>query len=130
MRWTRFTVKDRLETAVDVLDRLWVALGPNGIRSSWPPVVRATVESYGWHEAVVRRPPPHGREIDEMDEALIWLEWLDGRDQKVVWARLNGAPWWRIAQRFGKSEGAVRIWFNKALDLVAVRLNTETSLHP
>ena len=127
MATTRAEVKDRLESAVDVLDRLWVNLGPAGIRSSWPAVVRSTVESYGWQEAVVRRPPPHGREIDDMDDALAWLNWLDGRDQKVVWARLNGATWWRTAQRFGKGERAVLNWFNDALDLIVRRLNEKAA---
>jgi hypothetical protein len=123
MTWTRAAVRGRLESAVDVLDRLWISLGPAGIRPSWPPIVRTTIESYGWHAANARPAPPQGREIDEMDEALGWLVWLDGRDQKVVWARLNGAPWWRIAQRFGRGEGAVRLWFSKAMDLIAFQLN-------
>jgi len=125
MTMTRKDVKKRLESAVDVLDRLWVAIGPKGIRSSWPAVVRTTLESYGWHAASIPPVPPHGREIDEMDEALGWLAWLDQRDQKIVWARLNGAPWWRIAQRFGKSESAVRGWFARALDIVALGIEVE-----
>lgn len=46
--WTRAAVRGRLEAAVDVLDRLWVSVGPAGIRPSWPPIVRTLTERSTW----------------------------------------------------------------------------------
>lgn len=106
-------VAERLKEAVIVLENLRVAVGPAGFKSSWPTVVRSSSDAYGWSQASSRPPPPQGAEIDRMDEALSWLHLVDDDLSKLIWARLNGAPWWRICQRFRKSERHLR---DKMLD--------------
>lgn len=86
---------------------------------AWPDVLQSVNEAYGYSEA---RPPkfrPRPKDIDEMQEALSWLCWLkrqnDGqRDFKIVFARAFGAPWWKLAARYGKAERTVKRWHEGA----------------
>ena len=127
MIYTRTMVRERLEEAADVHDRLMVASGPAGLRGYWPLVVRKASEAYGYNSVDAPKSPPHGAEIDRMDEALDWLVEPDDKDQALVWGRLQGAKWWRLAQRFSRSERQVQNWFGKALDTIAYRLNAAAS---
>ncbi len=124
-------VRERLEEAADALRRLAIRVGPRGIRSSWPDIVREAAAEFalavqrgGRYRDMEAQPiPPSAKEIDRMDEALAWLGYLDPRGRKVVWARVNGAPWWRIAQRYRKSERTVQLWFKGALTRICAGLN-------
>lgn len=128
-QFTRQTVRERLEEAVDVLQRLRVPIGPNGYGSNWPAIVRSVWDGgaltpEGKHQDADLRPaPPMGSEIDRMDEALAWFNLVDEDGQKIVMARIKRVPWWKIQQRYGKSERYMREWFNQTLDAIAFQLN-------
>ncbi len=92
-------------------------------RSSMPDPVREAVESFGWQE-VRARFAPTPTDIDRYLDVLAWLSWLgrqnDGkRNVQIITARAFGAPLWKLAQRFGKSDETVRRWEVDAFDMVA-----------
>ena len=122
-------VWSRICEAADTMKALQVTIGPAGFKSSWPDIVRG-----GWglldgntgrfQTMEEPRPaPPQGRKIDEMDEALTWLDWLDKRDQRVVWSRANGSDWWKIAQIIKRSERTAIRLRDGAISLIVLRLN-------
>lgn len=126
--WTEADIKARLEDAADVMRRLRAArwTTPPGFISSWPEIVRDTWESLRSDDGPRRPAPPHGIEIDCMDETLGWIErigdeWeldrlvrrhghrradaeraaIDRR--RIVWARACGVSWRRLEDRDGRS---------------------------
>lgn len=121
--WTPEQVKVRLEEAADVLRRLRMDGGPKEYGSLWPAILHEIVEAYGYSQVVAGDDPPQGGEIDRMEEALIWLGYLQHRDRRLVWGRINGVPWWQFAQRHRRSERTVQRWFDDALRRIADGLN-------
>ena len=122
--WTPELVKDRLAAATDVLRRLRVP-GIQRRVTYWPEWMRA------WKSvmAETRAPdpteaPPGGQEIDDMDEALVWLSWLDRREQQVVWARACLVQWWKISGKMRRSERTLKTVYDAAIDKIVERLNS------
>ena len=121
-------VKTRLREAADVLRRYRISIGPKGYpKQCWPDVVIDHWDAYGWTDAVAHDEAPQGRELDQMDEALSWLTLVHGRDRKVLWMWANKCPQWQVAQRYGKSEGAVRHWVNQIVDVIADKVNRKAA---
>ncbi len=59
----------------------------------------------------MRRPLPSPRMITEVDEAMLWLRWLEVDDAKLVWARAERVAWKQITWQFGMSRtAATRRW--------------------
>jgi hypothetical protein len=127
--WTPTLVEERLEEAADTLRRL-PAVKVQGYFSTWPPVIRDFWEAFGWNEVRVRLGPPSPAAIDRMDEALIWLSWLEPDDTRLVWLRACRVHWKLITWRFGVSRTtAWRNWV-AALVSIASRLNgAKTPVH-
>lgn len=92
-----------------------------GAISSMPEPVRRAVEAYNIEETPrVRRFVPSRADHDRYLEVLEWLNWLAGendgkRDLKIVWLRAFGVPYWKIAQRFGRSDRTVQRWHDGAV---------------
>ena len=60
-----------------------------------------------------------------MEEALGWLNWLEGKDAKLVWARATNQPWKQVCWQFGMSRpSAWRRWV-MALCIISMNLNGE-----
>lgn len=51
-----------------------------------------------------------------MEEALLWLRWLEAEDAKLVWARANRTPWKAICWQFGIARATAdrRYWYGSA----------------
>ncbi|CAK0751007.1 hypothetical protein WCLP8_2170002 [uncultured Gammaproteobacteria bacterium] len=95
-------------------------------RSSWPPIIREFHDAYGAEPARLRLGPPPAAAIDRMDETLLWLQWLEPDDMRLVWARACGVRWKTIGWRFGLSrQAAWRRWI-AALIAIAARLEQRT----
>ena len=92
--------------------------------SKMPEVVRDFFDAYSPDASPrVRRFHPTARDIDRMDDGLAMVCWLGqqpngSRDVKLVWARAFDAPWWKLAQRFGRSESTIRRWHDGAITRV------------
>jgi hypothetical protein len=101
--WTPTIVWELLVEAAETLQRLPdAARGPRALGSSWPAIVRTTAESFNVaaERADLRRlGPPSAEAIDRLDRAIVWLEWLSGDAQRLVWMRACGVPWWRLELR-------------------------------
>jgi hypothetical protein len=58
-----------------------------------------------------------------MEEALLWLRWLEVHDAKLVWARADRAPWKAICWQFGISRATANRRWQYGLSVIAWRLN-------
>jgi Domain of unknown function (DUF6362) len=120
--WTPKMVAVYLEEAADTLRRL-----PNrrigGYVSAWPEIVRDYWEAFGWHHAELRPIPPSPKAIDQMDETLRWLWWLEPDQARLVWARSTGKPWKVIAYDYGIDRTTAWRRWTYALVTIAARLN-------
>jgi hypothetical protein len=94
-------------------------------------IVREFQEAYGYNEA---RPPkftPTPRDVSNMLPVLAWLCWIrqqpghGNRDFKLLAARARKAPWWKLAQRFGRCERTIQRWFDGAVAQVYDRFEPE-----
>ncbi len=122
IHWTPSLVETYMVEAADVLGRL-----PNvkvhGYASTWPPILREFWESFGWQEAVLRRPPPSAAAIDRMDMALQWLGWLDPVDARIIWLRASGKRWKEVCWTSGLARAAAHQHWLFALCFIAWKLN-------
>ncbi len=157
MPWTPERVELWLKVAAQTLERLpdkEFRYLRNSLRSSFPEVVETSASA--WARAVeayqtdgkapetrVYKAGPTGREVDQMEAALLglpkrylgntgthaWLKWLgeDARGkqrQRVLWWRLTGMPWRNIAGRVRRSERTCRRWYLDAIQVIADELTT------
>jgi hypothetical protein len=58
-----------------------------------------------------------------MEEALVWLRWLEPIDAKIVWLRSNREPWKTVCWTVGLARAAANEHHLYALCLIAWRLN-------
>ena len=123
-KWDGKMVAARLEEAAETMKRLpQSGLKPAGYISSWPTVLQEFYEAYGWNDLQVRLGPPTSDAIDQMDESLSWLRWLELEQVRLVWLRAERVPWKLIMTRIGVSRAtAWRMWAS-ALVIIATRLN-------
>jgi len=120
--WTPKRVAARLEEAADTLRRL-PPVRVQGYASNWPPIVRDAHEAYGWDETRVRLGPPAPDAIDRMDEALVWLRWLEPDEVRLVWLRAERVRWKLVAHRLRADRSTAWRWWLCALAKIAGRLN-------
>ncbi len=120
-RWTASRVAHRLEDAAATMQRL-PPVRVQGYVSSWPPIVREYWDAFGWDEMKVRLGPPSAVAIDQMDEAFVWLHWLEPDAARIAWLRACKMPWKALTMRMGM--GRTRAWqeWVAALQTIAVRV--------
>jgi transposase len=46
---------------------------------------------------------------------------VDERSRKIIWMRAFGVSWWRIGDRFGRSERTVQRWYDEAIAAIGRR---------
>ena len=122
--WTPSLVEERLAEAASVLQRL-PEKRVQGYFSAWPEVVRNFWDTYGMHDPVLKRPWPSSASIDRMDEALVWLQWLEPMDAKIVWSRALGERWKATCSRAGLSRTAAWERWVMGLCVIALKLNRQ-----
>ena len=121
-QWTPSLVEERLAEAADVLKRL-PEEKVQGYFSVWPEVVRSFWDSYGMNDPVMKRPWPSPRSIDRMDNALVWLQWLEPIDARIVWGRAAGKRWKSICCIAGMGRTAAWERWVMGLCVIAMKLN-------
>lgn len=107
---------------------------PAGYGSSWPPMVREAVKSYGWQQAAPLVPVPDPAAIDRMDAAWPWLGLVP--DSKGVMRRIVAArsmvhpahgrhlfPWRKLARAVGADHKAVQRWHGQGVALIVGALD-------
>ncbi len=108
----------RLEEAADVLKRLprpKELLYLKGKWSSWPAVIHVAGEAYGYGTPTAARIPPNADQIDRMDEAILWLLWLEKREGELVWLRCSGIAWRDLEYVFRRSSRTLQRRFRTAI---------------
>jgi hypothetical protein len=71
----------------------------------------------------MRLPSPSPAAITRMEEALVWLRWLEVEDSKLVWARADRPAWKVICWRFGIARATANRRWQYGLGVIAWRLN-------
>ena len=71
----------------------------------------------------MRLPPPSPAAITRMEEALLWLRWLEVDDAKLVWERADRRPWKAICWQFGIARATADRRYRYGLSVMAWRLN-------
>ncbi|MBF0181342.1 MAG: hypothetical protein HQM03_15070 [Magnetococcales bacterium] len=123
-KWTPKMVAERLEEAAATMRRLVVrGLRPREFGNAWPPVIHEAMEAYGWNEILLRLGPPPADAITRMDQALLWLRWLDVEQLRLVWLHADRVPRKVIMSSLGASRATTwRLWMS-SLMIIANRLN-------
>ena len=88
--------------------------------TSWPETVKESDEAYGYEPAKRPRFRPTPRDVSNLLPVMAWICWLEQghngeRDAKIIMSRARRAPWWKLAQRFGRSERTVQRWYDGAV---------------
>lgn len=122
-KWKVDEVADRLDQAINTLKKL-PPVRVQGYRCYWPDVIYSAAEAYGWEPARRVRSLPSSREIDEMDEALRWLMWLNRYEVKLIVLRAFGRKWKQIGYELGWSVRKLQVDWQVALFKVLQNLNT------
>jgi Domain of unknown function (DUF6362) len=114
-RWDQETVARRLQEAVDVLARLPEERAC-GYYDLWPRLVGEPCRQ--------ARPAAAAPEaIDRMDEALVWLLWLNPEERRLLWLRAQDVPWKRVTHWLGIGRTTAWQRWTTGLLQIAVRLN-------
>lgn len=116
--WDADLVRAWLFEAADTLARLPSGLAREKL-TSWPLV--DSQASYSW-----RPNPPNAAAIDRMDKVLQWLRHCPNDERRILWARVNGFSWRRIAQLDGRSHTQMKILEIRAIDRILKALNAGT----
>lgn len=125
--WTPEWVAQRLRQAMAMVSRLpnkelrWVNGGDG---TYWPEILydRGDIASQEAkrNTAYVR---PGGAAVDDADEALAWVLWLEAGDRGIVLARSAGEKWNKIVARLKIRRASAGARYAAALQLIADRLN-------
>ena len=130
--WAFTDVRDVLSGAVRVIlaDTLRSGDAPATVQSLWPAIRREVMEAYGRDMPAKLRPVQPGAEaLDQACESIAWLLWIQpGRTRRIVFGRLCGIRWAKLAELDGRSrEYLQRTIFRDGLQQIADRLNRSNS---
>lgn len=115
-------VFERMVEAADTLERIKVPDIQRNV-TRWPEVVQAVIEASETNRARRMKGPASPAAITRMDETLIWLGWLEKDTQRIIWCRVQGLSWRRIAAFAGLAPNTCRLRARTALVELAARLN-------
>ncbi|GIK75901.1 MAG: hypothetical protein BroJett021_48890 [Chloroflexota bacterium] len=120
--WTVEVVADRFAEAAETSRRL-PRVTVQGYFNVWPAFARDAWEAYPEDEHVYRPLPPSPQAIEQMLETMRWVQWLEVEQRHLIWMRAKHYEWKFICRRFGcERTTAWRRW-QRALQIVAERLN-------
>ena len=120
--WTIEDVALRFQEAADTGQRL-PPVRVQGYFNTWPVVLRNEWESFSADEKVHRPFPPEPKAIDRMLEVMRWVQWLEVEQRHLVWMRAKRRGWRDITIRFACDRTTAWRRWQKALLVVAERLN-------
>ncbi|MEY3476540.1 MAG: hypothetical protein RLY65_940 [Pseudomonadota bacterium] len=99
--------------------------GVQGFYNVWPAFARTEFERLAADNKPMLRFYPTPRDIDEMLEAMRWIQWLPEATRHLVWMRADRHDWVSIGKRFGCSgKTAWRHW-RYAMMHIAMQVNQE-----
>ncbi len=119
--WSVDDVAERFHEAARTARRL-PPVRVQGYFNTWPAILRQPWETYPGDETLYRF-PPNPTAIDRMEETMRWVLWLTVEQRHLVWMRAEERQWRDICRRFGCDRTTAWRRWQKALDIVACRLN-------
>ena len=122
--WTIEDVAARLEEAASTGRRL-PPVRVQGYFNSWPAIMRKEWESLCADETVYRPCLPSPKDIDRMLETMRWVQWLEVEQRHLVWMRAKRYGWRDITIRFACDRTTAWRRWQRALEIVAEKLNSE-----
>ena len=120
--WTIETVAARLEEAASTGRRL-PPVRVQGYFNCWPVIARNAWEAFAADEKHYRPFPPSPDAVDRMLETMHWVAWLDEEQRHLVWMRAKRYGWRDITIRFACDRTTAWRRWQRALEIVATRLN-------
>jgi hypothetical protein len=120
-KWDCKMVEARLEEAAGILQRL-PEEKLRGMKSNWPETLPSR-EDYDLATAKQRLGPPSPEAIDQMDEAMEWLRWLEPEDIRLLWFRAEKIPWKIIMRQFGLARSTITARWKSAVSQIVTILN-------
>ena len=127
--WTIDDVAARLEEVIETGRRL-PPVRVQGYFNVWPAFARKEWEGYADRDYEYRPLPPTPEAIDRMLEALRWVQWLKVEQRHLVWMRAKRYGWRDISIRFACCTKTAQRHWQKALELVATKLNEQGKSMP
>ena len=124
--WTPDDVANRFEDAAVTARRLPSA-NVQGYFNAWPTIVRCQWEMLATDERVVCRFPPSPKDVENMLEVMLWVQWLEVEQRHLVWMRAKRYGWREISIRFACCTKTAQRHWQQALQLMVDHLN-ESSL--
>ncbi len=122
--WTIEDVAARFEEAASTGRRL-PPVRVQGYFNTWPIIVRKEWEAFAADEHVYRPFPPAPEAIDRMLETMKWVQWLEVEQRHLVWMRAKRYGWRDITIRFACDRTTAWRRWQRALEIVAEKLNGE-----
>ena len=124
-RWNVIDIVERFEEAIYTLKRL-PPVRVQGFFSTWPPIVRTTMEELQAERLPFRLGPPSADAISRMEETIQWIFLLDDEDERrLVWLRAARVPWKPIYRRLGCGRTTAHYRYRVALMKIVMRLNSK-----
>lgn len=120
--WTPDLVAARFEDAAVTARRLPSAK-VQGYFNAWPTIVRCQWELLAADERLICRFPPSPKDVQNMLEVMLWVQWLDVEQRHLVWMRAKRFGWRDICTRFGVCRTTAWQNWQKSLQLVTQKLN-------
>lgn len=121
--WTVDALSARFESAAVTARRLPSAK-VQGYFNAWPTIVRSQWEALAAaDERVLCRFPPSPKDVEQMLEVMLWVQWLEVEQRHLVWMRAKRYGWRDICTRFGFDRTTGWRHWHKAMELMAEKLN-------
>jgi hypothetical protein len=120
--WTPDDVANRFEDAA-VTARQLPSANVQGYFNAWPTIVRCQWEMLATDERVVCRFPPSPKDVEQMLEVMLWVQWLEVEQRHLVWMRAKRYGWRDICTRFAIGRSTAWRHWNQAMALMAEKLN-------
>ncbi|MFA7281334.1 MAG: DUF6362 family protein [Sterolibacterium sp.] len=122
VEWTMDDVAMRFAEAAETGRRL-PRVRVQGHFNVWPVFARDAWETYPEGDYVYRPLPPSPQAIERMLEVMRWVLWLEEQQRHLIWMRAKQREWKDICRCFGCNRTTAWRRWQKALQVIADRLN-------
>ncbi len=122
--WTLDDVAARFFEAAETGRRL-PPVRVQGYFNVWPAFARKEWETFSADDYEYRPLPPTPESIDRMMEAMRWVQWLEEDQRHLIWMRAKNYGWRDIAIRSACCIKTAQRHWQKALEIVAMKLNAD-----
>ena len=119
--WNPETVAMRLQEAARTAHRL-PPVRVQGYFNLWPPFARTEFERMSCEDSPMVRFPPSPAEVERMLEVMVWMQWLEVDQRKLLWMRAEKYDWNEIGRRFGCCRTTAWRKWKTAITLLATYL--------